>query len=112
MLALLMFHETRGEKPKKYFRVLSCVIYTIIEHYVCIDYLACQFFFNEITVGSKHGEKIPNKILGIGIPDLLMNLMSCNGFSKKLNYIVILKFHKKYFGILFFKRIWYFGMQY
>ena len=42
MLALLMFHETRGGNPKKYFKVLSCVIYTIIENYVCIDYLACQ----------------------------------------------------------------------
>ena len=30
VLALLIFHDKRGLKPKKYFRVLSCVIYTII----------------------------------------------------------------------------------
>ena len=42
VLALLMFHETRGGNSKKYFSVLSCVIYTIIKNYVCIDYLACQ----------------------------------------------------------------------
>ena len=41
VLTLIMFHETRGENPKKYFRVLSCVIYTIIDNFVCTDYLAC-----------------------------------------------------------------------
>ena len=40
VLALIMFYETRADK--KYYRVLSCVIYTIIKNYVCIDYLACQ----------------------------------------------------------------------
>ena len=42
VLALLMFHEKRVLKPEKYFRVSSCVIYTIIDNYVCIDYLAFQ----------------------------------------------------------------------
>ena len=53
-----MFHETRRENPKKVFIVINCVIYTIIEKYVCFDYLFCQeSFLSEITVGSKHGEK-------------------------------------------------------
>ena len=37
VLELLMFYETR-KNPKKFFKVLSCVIYTIISNYVCIDY--------------------------------------------------------------------------
>ena len=41
-------------------------------------------FLGEIHVGSgggsKHGEKSFDTILGIGIPYLLMNLMSCRGF--------------------------------
>ena len=41
VLALIMFYETRGDNPKKYFRVLSCVVYKIIKNYVYIDYLAC-----------------------------------------------------------------------
>ena len=32
----------RADNTKKYFRVSSCVIYTIIKNYVCIDYLACK----------------------------------------------------------------------
>ena len=38
VLALVMFFEKR-KNAKKIFRVLSCVIYTIIRNYVCIDYL-------------------------------------------------------------------------
>ena len=54
-----MFHETRGENPEKYFRVLSCVIYNMIKKKVCIDYLACQSKkSSEITVGYRHGENI------------------------------------------------------
>ena len=33
--------------------------------------------------GSKHGDKSFDKILGIVIPDLLVNLMSCHGFLRK-----------------------------
>ena len=37
-----MFYETRHKSATEYFRVLSYVIYAIIENYVCIYYLACQ----------------------------------------------------------------------
>ena len=53
VLALKIFYEKRVYNPKKCFRVLSCVIYTIIKHYVYIEYLACQSKkLSEITVGS------------------------------------------------------------
>ena len=45
--------------------------------------------------GFKHGNKIYDKILGIGIPDFLMNLMSCHGFLKTINPIIILKCPKR-----------------
>ena len=49
-----------------------------------------------------------NKFLGIGIPYLLMNLLSCHGLTKNIKYIVILKcpkmileyYFSKGFGIL------------
>ena len=47
-----MFYETR-KNTKKSFKVLSCVIYTIINNYVCIDYLACEpKKSSELPVGS------------------------------------------------------------
>ena len=101
MLASLMFYETR-KNCKKVFKVLSCVIYTIISNYVCIDYLASEWkTLSEVIVGSvggyKHEEKSYDKILGIGIPDLLINLMSCHGFLKNKYSVVILKFPKRMF---------------
>ena len=42
VLALVMFYETRHKNTTEAFRVLICVIYTIIENYVFIDYLSCQ----------------------------------------------------------------------
>ena len=42
VLLLVMFYETRHKNATKYFRVLSCVIYNIIDNYVCIDYTAFQ----------------------------------------------------------------------
>ena len=47
---------------------------------------------------SKHGGKSFGKILGIGIPDLLMNLMYCLGFLNNIHYVVILKFPKNMLG--------------
>ena len=49
----------------------------------------------EIPVGSgggyKHEDKRFEKILSIGITDLLINFMSCHGFLKNINSVVILK---------------------
>ena len=67
------------------FRVLSCVIYIIIRNYVCIDYLGYEKSklsdLRLVIDGSyeRLGKKYDN-VLGFGIPDLLMNLLSCHGF--------------------------------
>ena len=42
VLEFLMLHETRSTTQKKYFRVLIYAMYTIIDNYFCIDYLACH----------------------------------------------------------------------
>ena len=88
------------EKSKKDFKVLSCVIYTIINNYVCIDILACESKkLSELNFGCrgilKHTNKNYDTILGIGIPDLSMNFMSCHGFLKEKHYVVVLKCPKR-----------------
>ena len=45
----------------------------------------------------KHANKSYDNILGILIPDLLMNLMSCNGFLKNKYPVVIIKFPNRIF---------------
>ena len=104
ILALIMFHETRAENTKKYFRVLSFVIYAIIKNYVYIDYIYCKSKkISEINVGSRHGEIVFSRIVGIGIPDFLMNWLSCYVFLKNINSVVILKYPENYVGIIFSK---------
>ena len=93
--------------------MLSCVIYTIISNYVCIEYLASESkTFIELLVdsggGYKNEEKSYDKILGLGIPDLLMNLMSCHGFLKNKDLVVILKCPKKMFEYNLSKGMTYF----
>ena len=42
VLALVMFYENRGGDTRNFSIVLSCVIYTIISKYVCIDDLGSE----------------------------------------------------------------------
>ena len=42
VIALILFYENKGEKQKNIYRVLSCVLYYLIDNYVYIDYLLCQ----------------------------------------------------------------------
>ena len=57
---------------------------------------------------SKYVGKYFNRILGIGNPDLLINLLSCHGLPNNITFIVILEcpkrmleyYFSKEFGIL------------
>ena len=90
------------------FRVLSCVIFTIISNYVCVDYLGFEksklsYLCLGVAGSYKHlGRKYDN-VLGLGIPDLLLNLLSCQGFSKKNESIVIPRFPNGMFEYYFNK---------
>ena len=84
VMELIMSYEINEVKPKKVYRVLSCVLYSIIENYVCIDYLSCQ----SKTLSTIYSNRIFkqtsfNILLGIGIPELLLNLVPCHGFMEK-----------------------------
>ena len=77
--------------------MLSCVIYTIIEKYVCIDYLGSEKSkLSNLKIGctgsnKRNGMDYKN-VLGIGITDLLLNLLSYHGFLKNNDSFVILKY--------------------
>ena len=78
------------------FKVLSCVIYTIIGKYVCIDYLGSDksqlsYLRLGVTGRYKHYDTDYDNVLGIGIPDLFLNFLSCHGLSKNNESVVILK---------------------
>ena len=43
VIVLVMLYETIATNTVKLLRVLSCIVYSIINNYVCIDYLSCQY---------------------------------------------------------------------
>ena len=66
------------------YRVLSCVLCSLIENYVCIDYFSCQSkTFSVIPCNPTFEYTSFNILLSIGISELLLNLVSCHGFMKK-----------------------------
>ena len=76
--------------------MLSCVIYKIISKYVCIGYLGSEksklsYLRLGVSGRYKHIDKDYKNVLGFGIPDILLNLLSCQGFSKNNESVVILK---------------------
>ena len=96
VLSLVVFCELGNINPRKMFKVLSCVIYKIIDRYVCIDYLCTEKKkISELrlvcTLKIKHDGMDYDNLFGIGIPDILLNMLSCNGFLNNNDSIVILK---------------------
>ena len=77
-------------------KFLSCVLYYLIDNYVCIDYLLCQLK----TLSSISSDRICkqtslNILLGIGIPVPLLNLLSCHELMEKPNATFILNFQSR-----------------
>ena len=42
VMSIIMIYENNGEIPKRLYRVLCYVVYSLIYNYVCIEYLSCQ----------------------------------------------------------------------
>ena len=42
VMALIIFYENNGEKPKQTYKLLCCVVYYLIDNYFLINYLSCQ----------------------------------------------------------------------
>ena len=65
------------------YRVLSCVVYNFIDNYFCIDYISCQpETLRSISSKPTFEQTNFNILLGIGIPELLPNIVYCHGFMK------------------------------
>ena len=85
VMALIKFTRIIDQDQRMY-RVLSCVVYYIIDNNVCIDYLSWQPK-TSIPISSKtiFEQTSFNILIGIRIPELLLNLVSCHGFMKEPN---------------------------
>ena len=74
------------------FRVLSCVINTIIRKYVRIDYLGSEKAkLSDVRLGVsgryKHLDKNYDNVLGFGIPDLLLIFFLVRASQRTMNML-------------------------
>ena len=91
VIALINFYDIKSKNAIKVYRVISCVLYSIIKIYVCIDYLCFQSkILSRISSDRIFKQTSYNILLGIVIPEVLMNLVYCHVFMEKSNSTVIL----------------------
>ena len=96
VMELIMTYGNNGKYTRIVYRVLSCVVYNTINNYVCIDYLSCQSkTLCDIANNTTFKETNFSLLLGISIPELLLNLVSCHRFMFKSNSTVILNFRSR-----------------
>ena len=68
-MEIIMIYETFGISIRKLYIVLSCVVYTLIENYVCIDYLSYQSkTLCDISNNPTCKESSFDLLIGIDIP--------------------------------------------
>ena len=96
VLELVVFNEPGNIIPREMFKVLICVVYIIIDRYVCIDYLGTEIKkISELriccTLKTKHEGMEYDNLFSIGIPDILLNILSCHVFLNNNESIVVLK---------------------
>ena len=71
--------------------MLSCVVCYVIESFVCIDYLICQYEMLSVMCSDKiFDDRSYNEWIVIGITEVLMNCISCRGLMKDTNSNAIL----------------------
>ena len=64
-----------------FFKVLVSVVYLIIDKKMCLDYMFLKQEGLSLHDKSFHNHTFDD-ISGTGIPEVLMNIMSCYGYTK------------------------------
>ena len=78
VISLMIIYENRKNMK---FEVLSSIVYFIMDNFVCVDYLCFSETKIHVTCkGQEFENRTYNDVSGIGINELLMNIISCHGF--------------------------------
>ena len=78
VISLLIFYDNRGVIV---YKVIGAVLYNIIDNYICIYFMG--LLQDKMSKHNNRFEKTKfNDFYGLGIPEILINIMSCHGFYK------------------------------
>ena len=86
-LSLIMFYHNRTEVI---YKLIVSSIYSFIDNFICIDYLG--ILKTKSAYDNKLGKTKFNVLSVLGISEIMMNIMSCNGFSKVTTSTLILTY--------------------
>ena len=85
VIAILVFYD---ERKLPIFNILGVVVYCFLEKYVCIDYLCLQKKRNYIC-NRVFEDTLFDELSLIGIPEILLIIVSCYGFIQEVNTTLI-----------------------
>ena len=77
VISLIMFYHNRMTVV---YKVIVSVIYSYVDTFICIDYMG--ILQHKLSTSDKKFKNNFNDFSGLGIPEILMNIMSCHGFQK------------------------------
>ena len=79
------------QKSKTNYSVLSCVLYSVMYNYVCIEYICCHSkTLINVSYNKIFEEESYNELLCIFIPGVLINLVYFYGFINKISSTALL----------------------
>ena len=103
-----MFYENKTKNRVKTYRMLSCVLYSVINNYFCIDYICCNPKTLSVISSDKIFKQVSyNRLVGIGIPEVLIKFLYCQGFMEKPNSTIIFNFRSRLVNYHLAKNIYY-----
>ena len=86
-IALIMLYNNR---KSLIFKVLDFVVYTLIEKYLCVDYLCLQIEVKLLLLHRIFEDKSIYEISIVGIIEVLLHIVSCYSYNKDDNSTLIL----------------------
>ena len=86
-LSLIIFYDNMTSVV---YKVIVSIIYSIIDDFLCLYYL--DKLQQKLSDFEKKFENYFNDLSGLDIPEILMNIMPCYGFSKVTASTVILTY--------------------
>ena len=92
VISLIMFY---GKRKLLTFKMLGVIVYCLIEKYICVDYLSLQ---REPKLSSSHKkfeDTLFDELSVIGIPEILLKIVSCYSFVQEDNSTIMLTYRSK-----------------
>ena len=88
VISLVMFYYNR---TIVLYKLIGSIIYSFIDDFLCLDYLDTAQ--QKISAYGNMCDFVFNELYGLVIPEIMINIISCNSFKKWITSILVLICH-------------------